>query len=749
MEGFRIATWLIEPRLNTVSRNGATTRLEPKVMEVLVCLAQRAGEPVSKEELLQTVWPDTFVTDDGLKRSISELRRVFEDDARDPHVIQTIPKRGYRLVVPVQPVNGSREIKLSAQPTLGATPLPARAEHRPSKLSWRLAVLSTAAVVVVAVVMFWAFLPDRVPVVEGVTQLLRARFASRGAGPIKERQLTTNSSENPVTSAEISPDGRYLLYSDARGVHLKLIESGEITNIVLPVDREGRELQWMVAAWFPDGTHFLLNAASTITAEGIWKFSLIGGSPRQLTATGAAWSISASGTQIAFSEKAIARGGFQDIWVMKADGEEPRRIAEFNTDTFIDNLVWSPAGKWLVYGEMQMGPDKTKLKIEARDISTNETRLVANLGTDVFPSLLWLSDGRLLFTQRGDAEAFSCDIWAMSLNEKTGHPENNSTKLTNWTGLCGYSMSATSSPAKLLILKGTLQSATLVAEIGTNGLAVRGPHRLTVSDSLDVPSAWTADSREVLFSSSRNGHEQTFRQALDSDNAELIPFDFPSEQLCCASPDGNWILIFTTPDRSVPTAELRRVPIHGGPSEPVLTARISMNNIARCAVAPPTLCALAERTPDNKQLIFTAFDPMKGRGSELLRVDTSPDAIYSWSISLDGTKIAVMNPKEAKVHVFHLDRKPEEEIVPKGVTLGDALDWSADGKGLFIDYATKRGMALGYLDLRGNTHLVWEETALQGAQGITAPWGIPSRDGKHLAINGTYPSANAWLLENF
>lgn len=106
MESFRIATWLIEPRLNTVSRNGATIRLEPKVMEVLVCLARRAGEPVSKEELLQTVWPDTFVTDDGLKRSISELRRVFEDDVREPRIIQTIPKRGYRLLVSVEQVNG-------------------------------------------------------------------------------------------------------------------------------------------------------------------------------------------------------------------------------------------------------------------------------------------------------------------------------------------------------------------------------------------------------------------------------------------------------------------------------------------------------------------------------------------------------------------------------------------------------------------------------------------------------------------
>jgi TolB-like protein/DNA-binding winged helix-turn-helix (wHTH) protein/tetratricopeptide (TPR) repeat protein len=115
--GFRIGHWRVEPRLNTVFRNGTSVHLEPKIMEVLVCLAGHAGEPVPKEKLLQAVWSDTFVTDDVLKRSISELRRVFEDDARDPHVIQTVAKRGYRLLALVQPVNGSAaETSLEAQP---------------------------------------------------------------------------------------------------------------------------------------------------------------------------------------------------------------------------------------------------------------------------------------------------------------------------------------------------------------------------------------------------------------------------------------------------------------------------------------------------------------------------------------------------------------------------------------------------------------------------------------------------------
>ena len=120
---FRVGSWLVDPSLNTISRNGASTHLEPKVMELLVCLAQHADETLPRERLLEAVWPGTSVTDDALKRCILELRRVFEDDARQPRVIQTIAKRGYRLVAPVEPIN--------------------RPEHRPAELP---RVLSNRAV---------------------------------------------------------------------------------------------------------------------------------------------------------------------------------------------------------------------------------------------------------------------------------------------------------------------------------------------------------------------------------------------------------------------------------------------------------------------------------------------------------------------------------------------------------------------------------------------------------------------------
>jgi DNA-binding winged helix-turn-helix (wHTH) protein/TolB-like protein len=105
MEGdFRLGAWVVQPSLNNISRNGKNLRLEPKAMEVLVCLTHHGGSVVPKERLIGEVWPDTFVGDDALTRCISELRRAFGDDPKAPQVIETIPKRGYRLLVRVEPI---------------------------------------------------------------------------------------------------------------------------------------------------------------------------------------------------------------------------------------------------------------------------------------------------------------------------------------------------------------------------------------------------------------------------------------------------------------------------------------------------------------------------------------------------------------------------------------------------------------------------------------------------------------------
>jgi DNA-binding winged helix-turn-helix (wHTH) protein len=99
---FYAGDWLVVPELNRVERNGNVSHLEPKAMAVLVYLSREPGKVVSKEKLISSVWRDTFVTDDVLKVCICQLRKTFEDDCKKPQVIETIPRSGYRLLVPVR-----------------------------------------------------------------------------------------------------------------------------------------------------------------------------------------------------------------------------------------------------------------------------------------------------------------------------------------------------------------------------------------------------------------------------------------------------------------------------------------------------------------------------------------------------------------------------------------------------------------------------------------------------------------------
>src|SRR5262249_30523629 len=97
---------VVGPGLDQNASTGKSTRVEPKAMQVLLQLARAEGV-VNKDRLISAVWSDVFVTDDVLPGCIATLRRAFDDNARKPRVIETIPKSGYRLLLPVEWCNGN------------------------------------------------------------------------------------------------------------------------------------------------------------------------------------------------------------------------------------------------------------------------------------------------------------------------------------------------------------------------------------------------------------------------------------------------------------------------------------------------------------------------------------------------------------------------------------------------------------------------------------------------------------------
>lgn len=107
---FRVGDWRVAPRGNRLDGPEGTERLEPKVMQVLVCLAESPGRTVTKEVFMERVWAGTVVSDDVLARCISELRKVFGDDPRRPEYIETVRKSGYRLIAPVVEVEAASPV---------------------------------------------------------------------------------------------------------------------------------------------------------------------------------------------------------------------------------------------------------------------------------------------------------------------------------------------------------------------------------------------------------------------------------------------------------------------------------------------------------------------------------------------------------------------------------------------------------------------------------------------------------------
>jgi DNA-binding winged helix-turn-helix (wHTH) protein/TolB-like protein/lipopolysaccharide biosynthesis regulator YciM len=134
-EEFRVGRWYVAPLSGTIATlQGKPRHLQPKVMDLLVCLAERAGEPMGRDELIHCIWGERGASDEVLTRTVSELRRALDDQRDHPEHIETIPKRGYRLI---------SEVRFSdeAPPALAPAPRTSRITLMLMAISGAIAVL--------------------------------------------------------------------------------------------------------------------------------------------------------------------------------------------------------------------------------------------------------------------------------------------------------------------------------------------------------------------------------------------------------------------------------------------------------------------------------------------------------------------------------------------------------------------------------------------------------------------------------
>jgi DNA-binding winged helix-turn-helix (wHTH) protein/TolB-like protein len=222
----RLGDWDVDAQLNLLRRGAQEVRLEPKVMEVLVFLIGRAGEVVSRDVLLTTVWQGVVVGDDALTQVVIKLRKALGDDARAPIYIETVAKRGYRLVAPILTPSPTPNPVADAQPSVR---LPARKTDSRTARAWLWPAVATAAIccmLVVAVVLHRRAEPP--PLVDAVTAVA---ISAASAGATQPQAQLPAVAIMPFDVLGEHPEQRYLARGLASELAMDLSRMSELEVI--------------------------------------------------------------------------------------------------------------------------------------------------------------------------------------------------------------------------------------------------------------------------------------------------------------------------------------------------------------------------------------------------------------------------------------------------------------------------------------------------------------------------------------
>jgi Tol biopolymer transport system component/DNA-binding winged helix-turn-helix (wHTH) protein len=726
---FRFGVFEVDLSSGDLRRKGLKVKLQEQPLLVLAALLERPGETITREELQSKLWPaDTFVDfDHSLNAAIKRLRDALGESAESPIFVETVARRGYRFIGNVEIPSATPSVLSDLKRPDGDTEtgrIPGELRQPSASGLWARKWQFGGAVLATVVV---------AGMVAGSFLLHRASQSKLSHAAVTLQRLTTNAAENRIFTSAISPDGKYLAYSDKTGAYLRLLSTGEVH--LLP-----KSSGITFLGWFPDSSQLLASWAIAPANRRLWTLSILGGSARQISDEAWSASVSPDGSQIVFLKGASLGESGQEIWLMRSNGADQRKLMSFPEGEFA-SPVWSPDGRWIAYLKSKTAPDTEETWIELFNLEQGKRVVLSEPLLSVW-GLIWLPDGRLLYAKyEPPPSQNSSNFWAARIDLSTGR-FGTPARITSGDGFV-VGPSITADGKNLVFNRTRPQADVYVAEFSSKGPRLSTPRRLTLDDADDIPFDWTVDSKAVLFISSRTGTANIFRQRIDETSAEMLVIDQEKKSaICRLSPDGSQILylIPSNPSDNSQPMRLMRAPIDGGPPQIVLEAPAIGNY--ECSHAPATICAFSQERP--KELVISIFDPAIGKPHEVAKLQTQ-GAGWGWGLSPDGTSIAAitLGATDNRIRLLSLTGQPARDLIVKGWRGFDSIDWAADSKGLLVASNAGLMQSLLYVDLVGNAHSIWQVNS------IWPTWAIPSRNGKYVAIPAPTVDSNVWMVENF
>lgn len=762
---------------------GITVAIQEQPLQVLRLLMQAEGQVVTREELCAVLWPKgTFVDfEHGVNTAVKKLRQALDDSAESPRFVQTLPRIGYRFMLPVEWVTNGRYTNgrhvngngngLHLAPgvvpvaLLEPTPLTPVIPHTAPLATppivplaivparrWKLK--ASIAIAVCAVIALPLVSSDENSYISHsrLGTILRGIFFvghAEARPTLRQRRLTANPDGTPLTSGVISPDGKQLAYSDAIGLSLRQIDGGETFLVPLP-----KGFDALPQSWFPDGVHMVVSRWEDAQKKppSLWEISVMGGTPRKLADQGLSARVSPDGSKIAFL---TGKWDDENIWLIDTNKNTTQKIGDAGEDHF-GPVAWAPDSKRFAAvrrSDIFNNSDRHESRVEVYDVANGRSTTVLS-NPALSRDLAWLPDGRLIYSvQETEPAQNDFNLWTAQLDSRTGRTLGTPVRITNdHNPIASVSISADGK--RLALLRRLFQTDVYLTEFGAHGTRLSTPRRFTLDDRGDFPSAWTPDSKTVLFFSDRDeGHGHIFKQGIDEAVPELLVggkgFISPAK----STPDGLSFLFLAYPEPGDTSDHVRimRLALSGGASSVVLEG--SKITGVNCARLPSTLCIYSRF--ENGVQTFFPFDLGGGKGKEIVmaRRETDDGPGSGWTLSPNGRYLAV--PKspsrydESGLRILDLTKETESDVPLPTMPLIMGINWAADSKTVWVGGwmgRSARGNRSGLLsvDLHGQV-----STMLVGSSSMAIWSGVPSPDGHRLALQALGDDANVSLLENF
>jgi serine/threonine protein kinase/Tol biopolymer transport system component len=575
----------------------------------------------------------------------------------------------------------------------------------------------------------------------------------RHSGPLpqfNQRKLTANAQDAPVFNAAISPDGKYLGYADPQGVHLQVVATGGVKTIASPGGIEQGNTSWTFGGWYPDSKRFAASVRGPGTRSTVWSIPLTeSDTPQKLAEVedmfGGA-TVSHDGRRVAY-ERLRAAIGAREIWIMGANGESPSKVFTAETRATIDGIAWSPAGDRLAYVYRRVKGDHTQIMVESCDLGgTNTTTIVVDNHLSAFT---WTPAGRFIYsrnTERGSSE--SDNLWELPVDAENGTPLRKARQLTDWSGFSVYNLSATADSKQLVFLRGNSHASVFVGDLAGNASRLQNSRRLTLDDNYNLPSAWTPDSRAVLFSSERPVNRVMYRQAIDPGSAAQVvtPSVNTNFYLAGLNPARTGILLEGEP---LDSRKMGLYRVDSGNGAAQLLFNTGGFVLFSCSDKTANICVYGRPNAEKNELVVAAFDPFGGPGSELLRIPLENGSNadigfdYWWQLSPDGAEIGIVKKHGNQIRLVPLSGGPTRTITVNGYSDLQEFFWATNSQSMFVSTTAPDGASLLHVSLSGQPQPIWHRPQ------STHTWGIPSPDGRHLAIMDSNKESNVWMINNF